>query len=159
MSFPSPECPGSEDGLERLGQSREHPTEDPAGVARGWGGLVPTEGGVVLRQPPQSCQALGHCVGPVLRREPRDPASSAGKRSHTQDPPFSEMQSITVRILLPSLCLANYDSMSLTEHFLITHCLNERKKKKKQVRKRLLIMGWYLEVSIPEQASGQGLSL
>jgi len=43
--------------------------------------------------------------------------------------------------------------MSLAEHILITYCL-ELKKKKKQVRKRLLVMGCYLEV--PSLSRPQG---
>lgn len=42
------------------------------------------------------------------------------------------MQSITAGIVFPLLCLANYDSMSLTQHILITYCSNEKKAKQKQ---------------------------
>lgn len=68
------------------------------------------------------------------------------------------MQSITVGIILPLLCLANCDNMSLTQHILITYCLNFFFFLKEEAGQKncFWLCDQYLEVSIPEQASGWG---
>ena len=69
------------------------------------------------------------------------------------------MQSITVGIILPLLCLANCDNMSLTQHILIAYCLNFFFFFKEEAGQNCFwLCDQYLEVSIPEQASGQGWS-
>lgn len=69
------------------------------------------------------------------------------------------MQSVTVIIILPLLCLANYDNMAVNQadsDYLLFECKKIKQKEKQE--KAFWLYDRYLAVSIPEQASGQSQS-
>lgn len=72
------------------------------------------------------------------------------------------MQSVTVIIILPLLCLANYDNMAVNQadsDYLLFECKKKNKTKQKEKQEKAFwLCDQYLAVSIPEQASGQSQS-